>query len=286
MSEPINVDARVDELSQPGNEAELAKVLNAEFNNETLPADSKPAEAAPAAEPKPAEPAKQPEPTPAPQPKEGEGEPSKAGEQKAGEEANKGKNRIEEILADRNEAKTAAAEAQTDVQILTKQVQDLTAIVEKLTSGKQGEGEGTPSKPGEPSADDKLPQTKEELLALIDELTNKKNEASDKAAAAEKSITDAIQALNADEYPHAEDFKTEISEVMRKFTGMKAFAAYNFLVGNGVIPTEVISSNANRTGTGNRSKSSLVKNKSAEDMTQAEREAYLFGEQKAGNLNI
>lgn len=280
MSEPINVEARVDELTQPGKEAELSSILNEQFNGATNSATSNPAEGDKTPEPKAADPVTDPEPA-----KPGEGEPSKTGEPKAGEEADKGKDTFKDLLADRTKAEDAAANAQTEVQILTKQVSDLTGLVQKLTSGKAGEGEGDPN--GDPSADDKLPTTKEELAKVVDDILNKKAENSNATEAAEKSITDAIQALdNIPEFKGAIDFKDQIAEAMRNFPTMKAKAAYFMLVGAGVIPTEIISSNANRTGTGNRSKTSLIKTKSAEDMTQAEREQLLFAAQKSGDLNI
>jgi len=283
MSEPINVEARVDELSKPENQAELESIITGQFNDAINPAGSKPADGDKAPEQKPAEPGDNPKPAEDTPPAD-KGEPSKPGEKKAGEEANKG-DRVKQLLTDRNVAENKAAETLTENQILSKQVETLTALVEKLTSGKGGEGDGTKPEGDDPSADDK-PMTKKEVDEYLERKLNEKNQSSEKEKAAEKSITDQIQALDTNEAtPNAKEYAEDLKAIMAKHPTLSAYAAYRMLQGEGIIPTEDIGqSNANRTGTGNRSKSNLLKNKKPEDMSQAELEAHLKAEERSGGL--
>lgn len=273
MSETLNAETRLEGLSQPGNEAELENTLAAEFSAATTTAESKPADGQ-TPEKNIADPVKE---TP-----QGD-EPSKTGSDKAGEAAAP-TDRFKQLLADRNEAKSAAAEAQTENQILSKQVSELTNLVEKLAAGNPSER--AESANSDDSADDK-PLTKKEAKEYVENLLKERSEVSEKQATAEKSIAEEIQALESNkETPNAKEYAEDIKSLMAKHPTISAYAAYRMLQGEGIIPSEGISSNANRTGTGNRSKSSLIKNKNAGDMTQAEREAYLFEEQSAGNLQL
>lgn len=279
MSDTKSVEARVDELSKPGNEAELSKVLDAEFNAATNPADSKPADGQ-KPETTPANPDNKTAPADGAKPAEG-GEPSNAGGDKAGEGADKG-DRYKDLLADRNEAKANAAQAQIENQILSKQVADLTALVQKLATGKGGEGDGAKPGEGAPSADDLKGK---DIATIINEILDKREQSKSAAADAEKSITEAIQSLEKNpETPKAKEYEADIKALMVKHPTISAYAAYRMLQGEGIIPSEAISSNANRTGTGNRSKSNLLKNKRPEDMTTAELEAHLKAEERAGGL--
>lgn len=280
MSETINVEARVDELSKPENKNELEKVLNNEFNQATNPAASKPADGQ-KPETTPTNPDNKPATDAGQKPTDDKGAPSNAGDDNAGEGANKG-DRFKDLLADRNEAKSAAAQAQTENQILSKQVADLTALVQKLASGKDGEGEGNKSGDGTPSADDLKGK---DIASIINEILDKREQSKSAATDAEKSITEAIQALESNpETPKAKEYEADIKALMAKHPTISAYMAYMALVGSGKIPSEGIASNANRTGTGNRSKSNLLKNKRPEDMTTAELEAHLKAEEKAGGL--
>jgi polyhydroxyalkanoate synthesis regulator phasin len=264
MADEIKVDDVVNELSKPENKAELEQTLSNAFNEGTQTADAKTAEA------KPAE-------------KTGTEEPANADDpsKKAGE-VNEKKSRVELLLEDRNVAEATAANAQTEVQTLTKQVENLTKVIETLT-GKDGAG----AQPGntDDAADDK-PMTKKEAKEYVENLLKEKSEASTKSEAADKSITDQIQALETNkETPHAKDFTAEIKSAMVKFPGMKAYAAYCMLVGANVIPgVGASASNANRTGTGNRSKTNLLDNTKPGDMSQAEAFAFLKGAEKSGDL--
>lgn len=269
MSEPINVEARVDELSKPENKSELNNILNAEFNAGTQQPEAKTEEAAPAEQAKPAE-------------------------EKIGTEDNKGgnaddpsknageaetrKSKVAELLADKNAANGSAAEAQTEVQILSKRVEDLTKLLEKSV------GKGSEAATGNGGADDL--NTEKPIAQQVTEEIAKIEQQKQAIIDAEKSLDTAVQALEENkDTPNAKDFKEEIKMVMKKFPSMSAVGAYGFLVGNDVIPKDVLSpSNANRTGTGNRSKTTLLDNKKPEDMSQAEAFAYLKQEEKAGNL--
>lgn len=265
MADAPTIESVVDDLSKPENRAELEKSLNDAFKEATTPADDK---------------------TAAPDPGDNKDvkdeddadkgeDPSK---KDAGEGDKKPANRIEDLLADRNAAKKEAAEAQTEVQTLTKQVENLTKLVEKLSTGKPDERTG-----GDAGADD---NAKGKTLAeLVAEEVAKITQATNASADAEKSIVEGIQALNdKPEYPNAAKFQSELKRVMETYPGMKAAAAYGFLVGNGIIPSETAKSNANRTGTSGRSNTKLMNTKKPADMTQAESLAFLKEQEKAGAL--
>lgn len=277
MSETITVEARVDELSKPENKAELEKVLNNQFNDATNSADDKTAAGQ--------EPEKKPvditdnKPAPDDQKSDDKGDPNN-GDDKAGEGANKG-DRVKDLLADRNEAKSAAAEAQTENQILSKQVADLTAIVQKLATGKDGAGEDADEN-GAPSADDLKGK---DIATVINEILDKREQSKTASQDAEKSISEAIQSLESNpETPKAKEYAADIKALMVKHPTISAYMAYVALVGSGKIPSEAIPSNANKTGTGNRTKTGLKQSKSPDDMTSAELEAHLRAEERAGGL--
>lgn len=286
MSENLNAGERLEELSKPGNEAELEKVLSQEFNQATNAVEVKTTEDDKKSE-------KNDDNSDENNQKESEddkkssddnsGDHSNDGDNKAGDRDNK-TSRIQDLLSDRNNAKKEAAEAQTENAMLSKRVEDLTKLVEKLTSGKTGEGELS----DDDNSTDEKPLTKAQAKAYVDELISEKENESKKLEVAEKSISDDIQNLvsKPNEFPNAGDFKKEISDVMKQFPTMKAKAAYALLKGDGIIPSEVNNSNANKTTTGQRSKSNLTKTQNSEGMTQAEREEYLFKEQASGNLRI
>lgn len=286
MSENQNVEARVDELSKAGNEAELEKVLSSEFNNEVNPAEDKTADDDKSEkndvnsdennQDKSEDDNKSDD-------KNSEDH-SNDGDKNTGDKADK-TNRVKDLLADRNKAKDEAAKAQSENSILSKRIEDLTELVQKLTSDKTGEGDK--SEDNSDLSTDEI-KSKEDIAKLVEDILNKKQAESSKALDAEKSITEGIQELisKKNDFPNAENFKKEITDVMKQFPSMKAKAAYALLKGDGIIPSEEISSNANRTGTSGRSKSNLIKSKDANDMTQAEREAYLFNQQASGTLNV
>lgn len=271
MSENLNAEAKVAELLQPGQEAALEQALTEEFNSATKPAESKPAEAD-EAETKIANPGEK--------TSDKEGAHLQPGE-KAGEaDTNNKENSFKNLLADRNEAKAKAAEALTENQILSKQVSELTELVQKLSAGNSNDGAAN-----DDSADD-TPLTKKEVDAYLEQKLQEKLAASQKTEAAEKSLVEEIRALEENKLtPNAKEYADDIKAIMSKHPTLSAYAAYRMLQGEGIIPGEVFSSNANRTGTGNRSKSNLLKNVKPGDMTQAELEAHLKNEEKSGNLN-
>ena len=263
MGNELNVGEVVAELSKPENAAELNQTLNDAFKEATTPAEK-------TADAKPAE-NKQEAPSGDDLSKDEAGEPVKP------------KSRVEVLLEDRNVAKTEAAEKQTKVQTLTKQVETLSALVEKLTSGKGNEADAVKI---DDVADDE-PMTKKQVDAYLERKLQEKAEAANSEANAEKSINDQIQALETNKQtPDAKEYANELKAIMAKHTSLSAYAAYRMLQGEGVIPMEGVNvSNANRTGTGNRSKTNLLDSKSAADMTQADALSYLKGAEKSGDLN-
>ena len=286
MNENQNVEARVDELSKPENSAELEKILSSEFNNEETPAEDKTADDDNKSEKNDVN---------SDENNQNKSEDDKSDDKNSDDHSNDGDNntgdkanktdRIKDLLSDRNKAKEEAAKAQSENSILSKRIEDLTELVQKLASGKNSEGDNSDDK-SDLSTDEI--KSKEDVAKLVEDIINKKQDEASKTLDAEKSITDGIQELisKGEDFPNAEHFKKEIADVMKQFPSMKARAAYALLKGDGIIPSEEIKSNANRTGTSGRSKSNLIKSKNADDMTQAEREAYLFEQQKAGSLNV
>jgi hypothetical protein len=260
MAEPINIESVVDDLSKPENRGKLEESLNDAFKEATNSSDSK--TDAPSGENKDA--------------KTEVNEPSK---QKA-DEANKKTSRIDDILADRNAAKSEAAEKQQENAVLTKRLEDLTKMVEDLKAGNTAE-----RATGDDSTDDK-PMTKKEIDAYLEQKERDKNANSDKALAAEKSISEEIQALEADkDAPHAKDYTDDIKQGMIKHPTMTAYAVYCMLVGAGQIPGNAIPpSNSSRTAVGNRSKTNLLDSKNPNDMSQAEALSFLKGAEKSGDL--
>lgn len=260
MSNELNVESVVADLSKPENKAELNQTLNDAFKEATTPAEPKPAEAQVAEN------------------KVGTEELSK---ENAGEVV-KPKSRVENLLADRNAANTEAAEKQTEVQVLTAQVENLTKVIEKLTTGKGNEANDAGNDDG---ADDK-PMTKKEVDEYLAKKELDKTQSIQSAEAAEKSINDQIQALETDkETPNAKEYSEDLKAIMAKHPTLTAYAAYKMLQGQGIIPMDgVINSNANRTGTGNRSKTNLLESKSAADMTQNDALAHLKEAEKSGEL--
>jgi len=256
------------ELSKPENKAELEQTLAKAFNEGTQPADAKPA-AADEVENKG---------------DEDKGQPADDPSKKNAGEADKKPNRFEELLADRNAAKIEAAEKQTEVQTLTKQVEVLTKAIEGLKAGNGGEGADADDSEG---ADDK-PMTKKEVDAYLERKLNERNAASDQSAAAEKSITEQIQALETKKgTPNAKEYTDELKAVMAKHPSITAYMAYRSLQGEGIIPIDgATRSNANRTGTGGRSKTNLLDTKNPESMTQAELLAQINAAHKSGDLKL
>lgn len=264
MGNELNVGEVVKELSKPENSAELNQTLNDAFKEATTPAeptaDATPAENKQEEAPKGDEPSKQ-----------------------AGED-NKPKSRVEVLLEDRNAAKTEAANKQTEVQVLTTQVENLTKLIEDLKSGKANETNDAAN--NDDGADDQ-PMTKKEVDAYLERKLQERATAEASLANAEKSVSEQIQALETNkETPNAKDYANELKAIMAKHTSLSAYAAYRMLQGEGVIPMEGVNvSNANRTGTGNRSKTNLLDSKSAADMSQTEALSYLKGAEKSGDLN-
>lgn len=273
MSDTTNVNQTVEELSKAGNEAELEKALADGFNE--LSADGETAGGD-----KPQKTNANPSETPPAEGKPETGEPLKedGADPKPGQEANEGKDRYQKILADRNAAQEQAANQQTENQILSKQVKDLTDLVQKLADGQSATGdEGDPLSADEPKGN---------LEDVINKILDKRDERSNSQQAAEKSIADGIKELEGNpETPDANQHADKVAEVMRKHPTLTAFAAYKLAQSVGTIPTE-FSSNANRTGTGNRSKSNLRQTKSAENMSAEEQEKYLRDAQASGDLVI
>lgn len=260
MSEQINVGEVVEELSKPENKAELEQTLNDAFN-ETIPADAKTADAKPA-ENKESEDLL----------KDQSGKPDEAGESEPK------KNRFESLLEDRNNAKAEAAEKQTEVEMLTKRVEDLTSLVEKLSTGSDRDATA------DGSADE--PMTKAEVDAYLERKLEEKLSSARSQEDAEKSISDAIQKLSQDkETQNAKDYSDQLKSIMTKHPTLPAYAAYRMLQGEGVIPSLGVGSNANKTGTGSRSKTNLLEKANFDDLSTDQITDYLRQEEKAGRLS-
>ena len=260
MTDP-NVDAAVKEVMD--NPTDLSSALDEAFNEASKTADTDKTAEAPKAENKDGD----------------ENAADKTADNSNAGDDDKPKNRVESLLADRNEAKTAAAEAQTEVQALTKQLADMAKTIEELKSGKTGEKAGSNT-----GADDS--DEGKTVAQIVEETLAKREAAANASKDAEKSITDQIQALETNKQtPDAKEYADDLKALMAKHPTISAYAAYRMLQGEGIIPIGGANrSNANRTSTGNRSKTTLLNGKSANDMSSDEQFAFLKGAEKAGDL--
>jgi len=262
------LDAKVDDLSKPGNEEALNKALTDEMSQNEDPAQN---DLAPKTDVDPADtknaddksddPLKDQDPDKDPK------------EQKV--------ERSKKLLHDRNEAREAAAKAELDSQAKEKKISDLEAENARLRSDDKGDGDDDPSADKNDGDND--------LQKRIDEGVKKALGDRDNASAAEKSDVAEVEALRKNnDTPDSEKYETEINDVMKKHPTVSAYAAYRMLQGEGVIPTDTASpgSNANKLNTGDQPKNNLIKEKNPKDMTTAEQEAHLRGEQAAGRLTL
>jgi tRNA splicing endonuclease len=162
-------------------------------------------------------------------------------------------------------------------------VETLSKLVETLTSGKGNEADVVKL---DDVADDE-PMTKKQVDAYFSKKLAEQAETANSTANAEKSINDQIQALETNKQtPDAKDYADDLKAIMAKHTSLSAYAAYRMLQGEGVIPIDGVNrSNANRTGTGTRSKTNLLDSKSAADMSKDDMLTYLKGAEKSGDLN-
>ena len=198
MSEPNKtVDQQVDALSEPGNEAALNDALNNEFNDQTAgdtPADANPGQnngVNPSNEPapNPQNPAGVPNEPAQPAPTDdGNGAAPSNQDGNAGQDNQpvQPNDRFKDILSDRNDAKNVAADAQTKMQGLEQQIKTLTELVVK--NGKGGEPAN-----GEPT--DETPLTADKVAEIVSKTITDKQSKSDELANAEKSDTEAVNAI-------------------------------------------------------------------------------------------
>lgn len=251
----VALDAKVDDLSKPGNEAALDKALTDEISGQE---GAKPADKTPDNSPKP----------------EGDKGKSPSGDDKVPEKADK----IKTLLSDRNEARNAAAQAELDATAKEQRIKDLEAENERLKSGNKGEGDDKNA----PSTDDK-PLTKAEVEKLLAERESSET----KKAAAEKANAAEVDALKDNKNtPNAEDYRDDILSVMQKHPTLTAYAAYKMLQGDGIIPFDDASagSNASKLNTGDNTKANLMRDKKPEDMSDAELEKAAREEAAKGNI--
>lgn len=278
MSEEINNEVVVDELSKPGNEADLEKALQSDFDAagqdpagpddgqnkdlDIIPNTDKPAEnqIKPDEADKGAEPLKQNE---------------------ADIENNKG-DRFKELLQDRNKARGEAAANQTESQILSKEVENLTALVKTL----QQKGEGGDQ--GDQPADE--PLTTKGVSELMNKILDERESGNVAKQDAEKSDTNEVNALlsNQDYGEVAKPYESKIREIMQAHPTISAIAAlamaqgFEALSGGNAAPV----SNANKTHIGNRTKTNLRRDVKPSDMKDTDMEKYLRGEEAKGTLKV
>lgn len=272
------IEAKVDDLSKPGNEGELNKALNDEFKqiedpaqNDPQPVDDDPKDPASDPDPKDPDPAADPEGDNDPDPKDPKDPAIDPKQAKA--------DKIKKILADKNAATDAAAQAELDKAADAKKIADLEAENASLRTGDKGEGDD----PSDPSTDKNKGKSIDQIVKeKVDDALGK----ADKANAAEKSNVAEVDALKADDFPHAVEHKDTITQAMSRFN-MNAEQAYAYLKGQDVIPADSApASNANKLNTGDQPKNNLVKDVKPTEMSTKEQEAYLQKEQAAGRLAL
>jgi len=244
------LEKQVDDLSKPENETELNKVLTDELSQSGDPAQN---------DPKPQD----------DDPLKDQTDPSN--DDKPVEKADKIKN----LLADRNEAREAAAKAELDAQTKEKMIADLKAENERLKSGDKGDEDN--------SSTDK----NKSVDQLVKEAVEKALSQRQQSEAAEKSDIAEVEALKENKStPNAAEYEKDIRELMIKHPTISAYAAYRMLQGEGVIPKDdaSISSNSDKLNTGDQPKHNLVKGVDPSNMTLEEQEAHLKVEASSGRL--
>lgn len=187
-------------------------------------------------------------------------------------------NRFEKILADRNEARSAAAKAQNDGQAKDQQIADLTKAVNDLKLKIEGTGD---DKTSTENATEKKPgEDKRSLDEIVAEQVAKALGKQNESVATAKADADEIEALSTSEdldegdRKVAGESKDKIAKLMQTHPTISAYAAYMILKGMEATGGDADpGSNANRTSTGNRSKQSLRQGKKPKDMTSAELDA-------------
>lgn len=242
------LEKQVDDLSKPENETELNKVLTDELSQSGDPAQNDP-------QPQDDDPLKD------------QTDPSN--DDKPVEKADKIKN----LLADRNEAREAAAKAELDAQTKEKMIADLKAENERLKSGDKGDEDN--------SSTDK----NKSVDQLVKEAVEKALSQRQQSEAAEKSDIAEVEALKENKLtPNSEEFRQEILDGMKKHPTASAYFIYKGLQGEGIIPSDnaSVNSNADRLNTGDQPKNNLIKDVNPNDMTTAQQEEYLRKEQAAG----
>lgn len=267
MSIEQEVNAKIDELSKPGNEADLNKTLNDAFNE---------LGAAPSADPEAGQ---------------------KKGEEDAPVEDDKGnkeekgtgdgvdpKDEWPDILAERNAKKEGAANEQLKNTALEQQVAILTEQLAKVLNGKKGEAEPN----GDAPAEDE-PLTAKGILELLDKRDAEKNKTQTEKLASEKSEAEEVQKVINDKKlgDLAKPYEAKIREIVAKHKSISGIAALCMAIGMETIQGKSFQpEGSNKTATGNRGKGNLRKEKDAKTMTPKEQEAYLREEQAAGRLSI
>jgi len=268
-----DLEAKVDDLSKPGNEEALNKALNDDFSQTEDPAQEDPKEEKPEADPEPE----------GDNPDEEDGEGDGDDPSQDNKDTNKDdkqpskKDKVKSLLADRNEAREARAEAELENAAKDKKITDLEAENARLKSGDEGDGDE------DPSAD------KQSLDDLIKKGVEKALGDRDNATAAEKSDIAEVEALRTNKNtPDSKSYEADIKDAMTSHPTLSAYAAYRMLQGEGIIPTDTasVNSNADKLNTGSQPKNNLIKDKNPDDMSTTELEAHIKKEQAAGRIKI
>lgn len=272
MSEEVNIDATVDELSKPGNEAALSDALTNAFQN--VDADS-------AAKPE-------------------------AGQNKGNDNGNNGSDADDaagsskeengsgdgsgndswpDILADRNAKKEAGANDQIQKTALEQRIENLTKLVEEL-KGKGGQANDDVD--GDGAAEDK-PLTMANVMEAVKKVLGETKQAEAEQLASEKSDADEVNKILSDKKlgKLAKPYEAKLKEFVSKHKSVSGFAALCAVVGAEALQERLSGKPSfNKTAVGNRGKANLHKDKNPKDMSSSDIEAYLRKEQAEGRLTI
>ncbi len=263
-----DVEAKVDALSEAGNEEALNEALNAEISQNSDPAqdDHQITETSKA------------DVEDTQTPDNNDSVDSEKNQDDQQDVKQKTANRYKKLLADRTEARNEAADAKLDAQANEKRIADLEAENKRLKSGDQGDEDNS-------STDTNKNKSIEDLVKKqVEDVLGQR----DKTTAAEKSNIAEVEALESNpNTPNAKDHQDLITQAMDRFD-MNAEQAYTYLKGAGEIQADdaSASSNAAKLNTGSQPKHNLVRDVKPKDMSTGDMEAHLKKEQAAGRLSL
>lgn len=175
--------------------------------------------------------------------------------------------RWEKLLADRNEAKRLAETADAEKNALAKTVEELKLEVETLKKAS-----GSSDKTDDTAKNNEV-ITMDKVMDIVNRKVSEVISVKEQAELAAKSTTDEILATSEiPEFAGIKGRESEVEAIMKKQPSLQASAAYLLLLGRDHL-NPAADSNADRLGTGSRSNSDLLRDKTADKMNDKELDA-------------